>query len=168
MALRKPDTLIQQANGYKHHMVNFAPPGYLSGRSTSFLNEKTHDISNQSIVVKRKPLYVKVFVNVLATDKDIHAAYALVLISEAVSLKKNYPVMKQNGKDTQTIKGTDRVYYAYRGKSLIGQCSIRDKRTFRGTQIIYIFTYKLRISVRKNSRFVKKRTPKKMMFKGAK
>ncbi|AKA61353.1 hypothetical protein BH792_gp103 [Staphylococcus phage Stau2] len=168
MAKRKPDTFKPKSNEYKHQPVNFAPTGNLSGRSTSFFNKKRKDIPDESIVVKYKPLFVKRFDNVTATDIKIQKKYALDLISEAVNIKKKYLVMKQKGKLTQTILHTDRVYYVYRGKKLIGKCSIREQRTFRGTHLIYIFSTRHRISVRKNSRLDKKRTPKKMIYKGGK
>lgn len=159
MVKRKPNT--NKSNGYTHQPVNFAPTGNLSGRSTSFFNKKRKDISDESTVIKYKPLFVKRFDNVTSTDIKIQKKYALDLISDAVNIKKNYLIMKQKGKMSKTILHTDRVYYVYRSKKLIGKCSIREQRTFKGTHLIYIFSTRHRVTVRNNSRLNKRREPKK-------
>ncbi|WAX23359.1 hypothetical protein VL10_ORF168 [Staphylococcus phage vB_SauM_VL10] len=166
MAKRKPNK--PKSTGYKHQPVNFSPTANLGGTQVSFFKQDRKEVSDESIVVKYKPLFVKRFDNVTATDIKIQKKYALDLISEAVNIKKKYLVMKQKGKLTQTILHTDRVYYVYRGKKLIGKCSIREQRTFRGTHLIYIFSTRHRTAIRRNSRLDKKRTPKKMIYKGGK
>ena len=136
----------------QHQPVNFAPTNTLTGANNSFFTKKPTEPKDTTSVIEYRILFIKRFDNVTSTDVKLQKKYALNLISEALDVKETYLSLKQKGKKVESILHTDRVYYVHRGKKLIGKCSIREQRTFRGKHLIFIFKTRHRVKAERKDK----------------
>lgn len=128
----------------KHQPVNFAPTNNLAGANPTFFPKKRKD-TKESKYTEYRVRFIKKFDNMTNTDVSLQKKYALNLISRELNLPEKYITLKQKGTKKESIMCTDRVYYVYRSKKLIGKCSIREQRTFKSTSLIFIFKTRHRI-----------------------
>lgn len=136
-------------NEIQHQPVNFAPTNTLAGVNNTFFPKKKADVKDSSSVIEYRVLFIRRFNNVSSTDIKLQKKYALNLISDAIGTKETYLSMKQKGKKHESILHTDRVFYIHKGKKLIGKCSIREQRSFKGNHLIFIFKTRHRVKPRK-------------------
>lgn len=140
-------------NEIQHQPVNFAPTNLLGGTgNNSFFTKKAKEPGDETKVIAYKLLFTKRFDYVTQKDIGLQKKYALNLISDAVNIREEFLSLKQKGKKIEEILHTDRVFYVHRGKKLIGKCSIREQRTFKGTHLIFVFKTRHRVSVTKEKK----------------
>lgn len=134
-------------NDIQHQPVNFAPTNLLGGTgNNSFFRKKSKEPGDETSVIVYKLLFMKRFDYVSQKDIGLQKKYALNLISDAIGVKEEFLTMKQKGKKVEDILHTDRVFYVHKGKKLIGKCSIREQRNFKGTHLIFVFKTRHRVS----------------------
>ncbi|ANT44825.1 hypothetical protein HOR18_gp162 [Staphylococcus phage vB_SscM-1] len=137
-------------NNIQHQPVNFAPTNLLGGTgNNSFYKKKPGEHKDGAKTIVYKLLFTKRFDYVSQKDIQMQKKYALNLISDSLGIKEEFLTLKQKGKKVEEILHTDRVFYVHRGKKLIGKCSIREQRTFKGTHLIYVFKTRHRTSGKK-------------------
>lgn len=124
---------------------NFAPIGSPFGNDTSFFKKKSNPRQNDSRAIEYRIAFVKVYEKITDKDLSLQRKYAMNLISEYLNIKPEFLRMKQH-KFNEDILHTDRVYYIYKGKKLLGKCSLRERRTFKQTDLIIIFRYRRSLS----------------------
>ncbi|WRW34684.1 hypothetical protein CF5_0155 [Staphylococcus phage CF5] len=146
----KKDKKRDKRREIQHQPINFAPTNSLAGVNPTFFPKKSSEPKDSSSVIFYKVSFVKRYDNVTEKDIKMKKTYALNLIANEMNLKEKYLTMKQKGKKVESILHTDTVYYVHRGKKLIGKCSIREQRTFKGTHLIIIFRTRHRGRPRKD------------------
>ncbi len=127
----------------RHQPVNFAPTNNLAGANPTFFPKKRQR-AKETKGYEYRIQFIKKFENVSNSDVSMQKKYILNLISRDLHLPEKYITLKQKGTKKETIMCTDRVYYVYRSKKLIGKCSIREQRTFKNTHLIFVFKLRKR------------------------
>ncbi|AAX92387.1 hypothetical protein TwortDSMZ_165 [Staphylococcus phage Twort] len=126
-----------------HQPVNFAPTNNLAGANPTFFPKKGQQ-PKESKGYEYRIQFIKRFDNVTNTDVSMQKKYMLNLISRDLNLPEKYITLTQKGKKKEDILHTNRIYYVYRSKKLIGKCAIQEQRTFTTTNLLFIFKLRKR------------------------
>ena len=112
------------------------------------------------------PEFVEMYSKVSSKDVELRYEYGKDLLSKHLGVRRDLVKLEEKRDGTiNTVTSRDEVFFVYVGLQVAGKLSIRTQRTWRSTDLLFIFQVKKVINQTSSKAFG--RTNKKKKSKGA-